>query len=171
MRNYDYILFPAPILLMENTRLTGKDWLDSQGVAYRVMPVSSQTPMSEMSNVLGCTPTQLVVCDFYIGKRAPVIVVHSLSSRVNLELLCKHVGDSIERLGTNEECMKETGLSLMELHPFLENYWWKVLDEKLFQQEKVYIRAGNMNEVLEIEANALKYVIGVVNGLLAEVTQ
>jgi prolyl-tRNA editing enzyme YbaK/EbsC (Cys-tRNA(Pro) deacylase) len=57
-----------------------------------------------------------------------------------------------------------------KLHPFLENYVWKVLDESIFENEYVYIRAGRANEMVKVEANALKYVIGVVNGLLAEVT-
>lgn len=156
---------------MEKTRLTGKDWLDSQGVPYIVHAVDPQTATADLPSVLECAPAHILVCDFYIGNRAPVIVVHSLSTTVNTEMLGKHVGDTIVRLGTNEECMKETGLSLTDLHPFLENYWWKVLDEKLFEHEKIYIRAGNKGEVLEVEANALKYVIGVVNGLLAEVTQ
>ncbi len=156
---------------MTQTRLTGKDWLDSQGVPYRVHTIPPRTPLKELPKVLSCDPAQILISEFFIGKRAPVIVVHSLLTKVNLALLGKHAGDTIERLGTNEECVKETGLSLEDIHPFLENYWWKVLDERLFNQEKVYIRAGSSNEILEVEANALKYVIGVVNGMLAEVTQ
>ncbi|MEK6821070.1 MAG: YbaK/EbsC family protein, partial [archaeon] len=110
------------------------------------------------------------VTDFYIGARAPVLVVHSFNQPVNVEKLSTHAGDTILRRGTNEECVKETGLSLGLIHPFLENYWWKVLDEKIFENETIYIRAGVAGEILRVEANALKYVIGVVNGLLAEVT-
>jgi prolyl-tRNA editing enzyme YbaK/EbsC (Cys-tRNA(Pro) deacylase) len=106
-----------------------------------------------------------------MGERAPVIVVHALGRKVDLSLLAKHVGDVIQRQGTEEDCVRENGLSLRDLHPFLENYAWKVLDEHIFENESVYIRAGNPNEILEVEANALKYVIGVVNGLLAEVTR
>ena len=90
---------------------------------------------------------------------------------MNIELLEMHYGDKGLQLGSEEDCYRATGLTLKQLHPFLENYLWKVLDESIFENEKIFLYAGKEGEVLEIEANALKYAVGVINGLLAPVCE
>ena len=110
-------------------------------------------------------------CEFYVGTKDPVILDHAYGKKTNIKLLEKHSGIAPLRAGNNEECQKYTGLLLRDLHPFLENYLWKVVDEHVFENEKIYVYAGNANEILEMESNALKYVIGVINGLLAAVCE
>ena len=157
---------------MENTaqRLQGKDWLEAQRVEYVAHPLKYPQDPSALMRTLHCKPEQLLQTHFYMGKRGPILVVHSFSARVDVAKLELHSGDTGIRVGTADECMQATGLTLERLHPFLENYLWKVLDEKIFEQERVFIYAGGEDEVLEVDSNSLKYVIGVINGLLAEVT-
>jgi len=121
--------------------------------------------------MIHCRPEQVLEYEFYMGPKDPVIVVRSHGKKTNIHELEKHVGMSPLRVGENNECLAHTGLSLQHLHPFLENYLWKVIDEQIFDEEKVYLYAGNEHEILEVEANSLKYVIGVINGLLAEVCE
>ncbi len=153
-----------------DTRLSGTDWLDAQRVPYEVIPFSDSTPLSQAPALLKCSPAQVMVPELYVNEKSAVIVIRPFSKKVNISLVEKHVGVTGLRVGTSSECKNLTGLTLLELHPFLENYVWKVLDESIFENEFVYIRAGRTNEIVKVEANALKYVIGVVNGLLAEVT-
>jgi prolyl-tRNA editing enzyme YbaK/EbsC (Cys-tRNA(Pro) deacylase) len=154
-----------------DTRLSGTDWLDAQRVPYEVIPFSDSTPLAQAAEQLKCSPAQVMVPELFVNEKSAVIVIHPFSKKVNISLVEKHVGVFGLRVGTSDECKARTGLPLSELHPFLENYLWKVLDESIFDYEFVYIRAGRKNEIVKVEANALKYVIGVVNGLLAEVTQ
>ncbi len=153
-----------------DTRLSGTDWLDAQRVPYDVLPFSDTISLSEAAAQLKCSPAQVMVPELFVNEKSAVIVIRPFSKKVDLKLVEKHVGVSGLRVGTSDECMARTGLPLAALHPFLENYVWKVLDESIFDNELVYIRAGRKNEIVKVEANALKYVIGVVNGLLAEVT-
>ncbi len=152
-------------------RLQGKDWLEAQRVEYVVHHTPYPQSSESLLQSLKCTPAQLLQTHFYVGKRGPILVVHSLEARVDLKKLELHSGDTGIHAGSAAECVAATGLSIEKLHPFLENYLWKVLDEKIFEQERVFIYAGGEGEVLEVDSNSLKYVIGVINGLLAEVTQ
>lgn len=153
-----------------DTRLSGTDWLDAQRVAYERIPLADSTPLAHAAEKLNCSPSQIMVPELFVNEKSSVIVIRPFPAKVDILLVEKHVGVSGLRLATPDECKSLTGLSLNELHPFLENYMWKVLDESIFENEFVYIRAGRANEIVKVEANALKYVIGVVNGLLADVT-
>lgn len=159
------------VIGLMDTRLSGTDWLDAQRVPYEIIPLSDSILPESIAEKLQCSPEQVVVPALYVNDSSGVIVIHSFLKKVSIPLVEKHVGTHGLRMATESECKKLTGLSLSQLHPFLENYVWKVLDEAIFDNEFVYIRAGRSNEIVKVEANSLKYVIGVVNGLLAQVTK
>ncbi len=155
---------------MISTRLSGTDWLDAQRVPYETIPFSDDAPLASAAERLKCNPSQIMAVELFVNEKDAVIVVRPFSQRTDISLVEKHVGLKGLRPAVGNESVVRTGLPIEKLHPFLENYVWKVLDESIFQNEFVYIRAGRANEIVKVEANALKYVIGVVNGLLAEVT-
>ena len=39
----------------------------------------------------------------------------------------------------------------MPIHPFIEGYLWKALDEKIFEHEKIYLPSGEKNVLICIE--------------------
>lgn len=154
---------------MEPEKLMGVDWLEAQRVEFDVVNVPSLESHA-ICSALNIKPVQLVICDLYIGKKEPVLVVHSLGTHIDMDALAKHVGDSGFRAATPEEIRKYTSQEPGYVHPFIEGYLWKVLDEKMFENEKVYIPMGK-NTVVALEATALKYSVGVINGLIAEITK
>lgn len=146
-------------------------WLESQRVEFHVITLSYPQTPKKIIERLKCKPEQFLVCELYQGKRSPVIVVKPFGKKVNVSLLEKHVGDFPLQPVSENEYEKRVGMTKQQLHPFIEDYTWKVLDESIFLNEKVWMFAGTLNEIIEVESNALKYLVGVINGLLAEVCE
>lgn len=154
---------------MQQDKLMGKDWLDAQRVEYEMVHVSSMDP-HVIARELSIKPAQLVKCELYMGKKEPVLAVHEFTTNVNMDALALHVGDSGFRPATNDEIRTHTHQDVHAIHPFIEGYLWKVLDEKLFEHEKIYLFTGEKNTLLCIDSTALKYSVGVINGLIANIT-
>lgn len=153
---------------MDAPKLMGQDWLDAQRVDYQLIPVASMEPAAACAQ-LGILPQQFVVCELFLGKKEPVLAVHGFGVKVDLNALALHVGDGGFRPATKEEIRLYTHQEPGNVHPLIEGYLWKVLDERLFENEKIYLPIGGKNTLLCMDATALKYSVGVINGLIAAI--
>jgi len=145
------------------------EFLKSRGVGFKLVQLSeAPRTAKDVERLYGCPLCQVLKTILFIGESGPVLAVLPGDRRASLEKLGKTAGQKIERIARPDEVLQITGHSVGGVTPLGVDGVPKVIDEKVFENEKASIGSGVAEIGIEMKTTELRKIW---DGKIADVSQ
>ena len=145
------------------------DYLESKGIEFRLVHLE-EVPKStqDVERLFGCKLCQVLKTLVFVGNNEPVLAVVQGDKRVDIDKLAKAPGQETLSMANPSQVKEITGYMVGGVTPFgAKEGIKKVIDSKVFEEEKVNIGSGKAEIGIELRTNDLRKAW---EGIIVEIT-